>query len=285
MGKVVITCDSTCDLTPELYQKYQIQPIALSIYLGEQVYKDQIDVTVPELFAYADRERVLPKTTATSVGEYMDVFSAFREAGSEVVHISLSNRFSSCYQNATIAAKELGGVYTVDSLNLSSGSGHLAVLAAELRDQGMSAADIASELEEARSRLDVSFVLQTLDYLKMGGRCSGVAALGANLLKLRPEILVTGEGTMVVGKKYRGDMKRTITDYIKGRLEGRDDIQLNRIFITYSDGIPDEDIEEFKALVASLQPFKEIILTNAGCTIASHCGPRCLGVLFFRKKA
>ena len=285
MSNVIITCDSTCDLTPELYQKYDIHPIALSICLGEQVYRDQVDISVSDLYAYADREKQLPKTTAISVGEYMDVFAPYHEMGKEIVHISISNRFSSCYQNATIAAREVGGVYPVDSLNLSSGSGHLAILAAELRDKGMEAKEIAAELEEARTRLDVSFVLQTLEYLKMGGRCSGVAALGANLLRLRPEILVTGEGTMVVGRKYRGDMKRTITDYIKGRLEGRDDVQLNRIFITYSGGISEEDIEEFKALVASLHPFEEILITNAGCTIASHCGPKCLGVLFFRKKA
>lgn len=285
MSKIIVTCDSTCDLTPELYAKYEIHPMALSIYLGEKAYRDQVDVTVKDLFAYADREKQLPRTTAVSVGEYIDFFSAYRQTGKEVVHISLSHGFSSCYQNATIAAGEVGGVYVVDSLNLSSGSGHLAILAAELGEQGLDAAEVAAELDEARTRLDVSFVLQTLEYLKMGGRCSGVAALGANLLRLRPEILVTGEGTMVVGKKYRGDLKRSVTDYIKGRLQGRNDLQLNRIFITYSDGIPDEAIEEFKALVASLQPFEEILTTNAGCTIASHCGPQCLGVLFFRKKA
>ena len=284
MRNLIITCDSTCDLTPELYERYEIHPIALAINLGDQLLHDQVDVTVPELFAYADEHKQLPKTAAISVGEYMEIFKKYRKTGMPVIHINISSGLSACYQNASIAAKEVGGVYPIDSMNLSSGSGHLAILARELDEQGMAVEDIVAALNEAKERLDVSFVIQTLEYLKMGGRCSSVAALGANLLKLRPEIIVA-DGGMKVGRKYRGDMKKSITDYIRGRLEGRQDLQLNRIFITYSHGIPDETIEEFKELVRSLAPFAEILTTPAGCTIASHCGPQCLGVLFFRKKA
>jgi len=169
----------------------------------------------------------------------------------------------------------------VDSRSLSTGSGHLVILAKELADSGMDAQQIADILNERKSKLDVSFVLQTLEYLHMGGRCSGVAMFGANLMKLRPEIVVS-DGKMVVGKKYRGNMEKTILAYIRGRLEGRTDLQLDRIFITHS-GVPAEIVEKAKELVSELQPFSQVIETFAGSTISSHCGPNCLGVLFFRQ--
>ena len=148
--------------------------------------------------------------------------------------------------------------------------------------EGLDAATIAARLDEMKDRLDVSFVLQTLDYLRKGGRCSGIVALGANLLQLRPEIEVA-EGTMKVGRKYRGKPEKSISDYIRGRLEGREDLQLDRIFVTHSHA-PREIVDAAIALVRELQPFAEVIETVAGCTISSHCGPCCLGVLFFKKK-
>ena len=143
---------------------------------------------------------------------------------------------------------------------------------------------IAEKLNEMRLRLDVSFVLQTLEYLHKGGRCSGVAALGANLLKLRPEIVVSNEGTMSVGRKYRGNMEKTVLDYIRGRLEGNDNVVPGRIMITHTD-MPQEIVDKAYELVKSLHPFQEICITSAGSTIGSHCGPACIGVLFFRKTA
>ena len=161
--------------------------------------------------------------------------------------------------------------------------GQLAMAAAEMAAEGMEAAAIAARLEEMRTRLDVSFVLQTLEYLHKGGRCSGVAALGANLLKLRPEIVVK-DGAMSVGRKYRGSMEKTVMDYIRGRLEGNDNVEPGRIMITHTI-MPQEIVDEAEELVRSLHPFREICVTNAGSTIGSHCGPACIGVLFFRKKA
>jgi DegV family protein with EDD domain len=145
----------------------------------------------------------------------------------------------------------------------------------------MTASEVAAALEELREKLDVSFVLQTLEYLHKGGRCSGVAAFGANLMKLRPEIEVV-DGKMQVGRKYRGTMEKTVLSYIRGRLEGRDDIRTDRIFITHS-GVPQDIEDKAVALVKELHPFKEVIVTKAGCTISSHCGPNCLGVLFLKK--
>jgi len=222
----------------------------------------------------------LPKTSAVSVGTYLDVFGKYVEAGNQVVHISLSSELSSSYQNACIAAETTGDVYVVDSRSLSTGSGHLVILAAELALAGLSAGEVASALDDMKKQLDVSFVLQTLEYLHKGGRCSGVAAFGANVLKLRPEIQVA-DGKMGVGRKYRGNAEKSILDYVRGRLEGRTDIRHDRIFVTHS-GVEPEIVEKVKALVKELQPFDQVIETKAGCTISSHCGPGCLGVLFFR---
>lgn len=280
MEKIKITCDSTCDLTRDLYEKHAVDVLSLGIALGDESRKDGLDVSAEELFQFVERTGTLPTTSAVSVGEYLAVFGKYRDEGRQVIHISLSSELSASYQNACIAAKETGNVFVVDSRSLSSGSGHLVLCAQEMADQGMSAADIVQALNEKKSLLDVSFVLQTLEYLRKGGRCSGLTAYSANLLKIRPEIEVVN-GSMKVGKKYRGTMEHSIQTYIRGRLEGKRDIDCERIFITHS-GVPDHVIEDAAALVKELQPFHEVIVTRAGCTISSHCGPACLGVLFFR---
>ena len=281
MEKIKITCDSTCDLTEALYREYDITVAPLGITLGEDLYHDGVDVSATKVFDYVAKSGILPKTSAVSVGEYEDLFRPLVEEGYIVIHINISSEFSSCYQNACLAAEELGNVYPIDSRNLSSGSGHLVLLAHELVKGGMTAEEIVKVLNEKKEKLDVSFVLQTLDYLKKGGRCSSVTALAAGVLQLRPEIEVY-EGKMRVGKKYRGKMEKSILDYVKGRLSGRDDIDLSRIFITHSN-VPAEIVEKVRALVSELYPFEEVLETIAGCTISSHCGPNCLGVLFFKK--
>ena len=274
MSKIKITCDSTCDLTSELYEKYDVEVIGLCVSLGDKLYRDGYDIKAEDVFAYVAESGSLPKTSAISVGEYEQVFRKYTEEGYQVVHINLSSGLSSCYQNACIAAKEVGGVYPVDSLNL-------VIEAKKMAEQGMEADAIAEKLCVMREKLDVSFVLQTLEYLRKGGRCSALTALGANLLQLRPEIEVK-DGKMGVGNKYRGKMDKSITDYVKGRLEGRKDLVLDRIFVTHS-GVSAEIVADVIALVKQLQPFAEVIETKAGCTISSHCGPNCLGVLFFKK--
>lgn len=282
MEKIKITCDSTCDLTPELYEKYHVEVMPLCVALGEALHRDGVDVTAQDVFDFVAETGVLPKTSAVSIGEYTDLFKKYTDEGYAVIHINISSEFSSCYRNACLAAEELGNVYPIDSRNLSSGSGHLVIAAAELAAEGLTAPEIVERLNEMKTRLDVSFVLQTLEYLKKGGRCSGIVALGANLLHLRPEIEVV-DGKMQVGKKYRGTMERSISDYVRGRLAGRDDIELGRIFVTHSH-VPADVVEKVIALVKELHPFVEVIETTAGCTVSSHCGPACLGVLFFRKK-
>ncbi len=283
MAKIKVTCDSTCDLTKALYEKYDIEMISLGISLGEDLYFDNVNVYPNDLFEYAGKTGKLPKTSAISPADYIDVFKKYTDEGYDVIHINISSEFSACFNNANLAAGEVGHVYPIDSRNLSSGSGHLAVMARELADQGLEAEEIVAKLEEAKERLDVSFIIQTLEYLKMGGRCSSVAALGANLLKLRPEIKVR-EGKMGVGRKFRGSMEKTVTEYIRANLEGRDDLDLKRIFVTHSPMDP-AVVQQAMALVRELQPFEEVIETEAGCTVSSHCGPDCIGVLFFTKSA
>lgn len=281
MREIKVTCDSTCDLTRELYEAYGVEVIPLGVTLGDDFRRDGVDVNAGEIFEFVAQSGQLPKTSAVSVGEYMDVFSRLVEQGFHVVHINLSSELSASHQNACLAAQSVEHVTVIDSRSLSSGSGHLVLLAVELARSGMGAEEIERILNEAKEKLDVSFVLQTLEYLHKGGRCSGVAAFGANLMKLRPEIEVVN-GKMQVGKKYRGNIDKSVAEYIKGRLAGRTDICTDRIFVTHS-GVPKATLDMAVALIRELQPFDEIIETTAGCTISSHCGPDCLGVLFFRK--
>lgn len=283
MAKIKVTCDSTCDLTKEIYERLNVSVKPLGIYLGEELKEDGVSVNALEIFDYVSKTGVLPKTSACGISEYEDFFKQFVDEGYEVIHINISSALSSCHQNAILAAEEVGNVYVIDSKNLSTGSGHLVMEAVEMAQSGMEAKDIADKLNEMKQKLDVSFVVQTLDYLYKGGRCSGVAVLGANVLKLRPCIEVDPEaGSMSVGKKYRGNIHKTLRDYVTDKLSGRDDLNLKRIFITHSHA-PAEVVEEVKALVKELAPFEEVIDTIAGCTITSHCGPDCLGILFFTK--
>lgn len=279
MGKIKITCDSTCDLTKALYEKNNVHVIPLTIALGDELRQDSFNIEVDELFGYVKESGQLPKTSAISIGEYLDVFGKYVSEGYTVIHINLSSLLSSSHQNACLAAAELGNVHVIDSKNLSSGSGHLVLLAAAMAESGMDAEDIVRTLNEKKEKLDVSFVLQTLEFLHKGGRCSSLAAFGANALKLRPEIKVC-DGAMQVGKKYRGDMEKTILAYVHGRLDNRDDIDTERIFITHS-GVPGEILSKVEETVKQLHPFREVLITRAGCTISTHCGPGCLGVLFF----
>lgn len=281
MPKLKITCDSTCDLSAEQYNRYDISVIPLSVAMGDKLYRDGVDIKPEELFSYVEETGKLPTTSAISVGEYEDFFRPFVEEGYEVVHINLSSELSSSHQNARIAAQELGNVFVVDSRSLSTGSGHLVILAAELASSGYDGAYIAKSLDDMKGQLDVSFVLQTLDYLHKGGRCSGLARFGANMLKLRPEIVMEN-GTLHVGKMYRGSMEKTILDYIRGRLENEKAVNCDRIFVTHS-GVPEEIVEKAVALVKELRPFEEVVVTVAGSTISCHCGPTCIGVLFFGK--
>ena len=279
---IKIISDSTADLPKELIEKYDIEVLPLLVTLGENSYKDGIEICAQDIFKYYEDNKILPKTSAVSVAEYTDAFSRWVEKGYDVIHFCISSSMSTCYQNACIAAVELGHVWSIDSANLSSGIGLQVLLAAELAAKGESAEVIAREVNEAKSRVDASFILNQLEFLHKGGRCSGVAALGANLLKLKPCIEVV-EGKMKVGKKYRGAYEKCALEYVRDRLEGNDNIDTRRIFLTWT-GLDEKLIKEIHKEIKKYHKFEEIIVNEAGSTITGHCGPGTFGVLYYRKE-
>ena len=278
---VVITADSTCDLSPELLKRYDIKIIPLTILLGGESYLDGVEFTPDKMYDRYRADGTLPKTAAPGLQQFLDFFRPLTEAGFEVVHLDISAELSGSYGSACIAAAELEGIYTVDSRMLSTGVGLLAIEAAERRDEGMSAADIAEHLRGLTDKVDTSFVLDTLEFMWKGGRCSGVAALGANLLHLKPGLEMK-DGKLGVYKKFRGSIERVYVQYVKERLAGKA-IRPGHLFITHSGEVSDEVIEELKALIHECVSVDEIHVTRAGCTVASHCGPKTLGVLFINQ--
>lgn len=280
--KIKITSDSTCDLSPELIKKYDIDILPLYVSLGDETKKDGEEVVPDDIYDYVDKTGILPKTSAPNISDLIDLFTRWHNLGYTIVHFSISSDFSSSYHSATIAAEEIGNVYVVDSRNLSTGQGLVVLHGVDLAAEGKSGAEIKEECDKLTSKIEASFVVDSIDYLHKGGRCSAVAALGANLLKLKPCIEVV-DGKMISSKKYRGKIDSVIIDYVKDRLNGRDDIVKNRIFITHTRCNP-ETVKEVRDKINELMPgFNEIIETTAGCTVTSHCGPSTLGILFIRK--
>ena len=278
---VVITADSTCDLSRDLRERYDIHVIPLTITLGDDTFLDGQGFTPLDMYARYRKDGTLPKTSAVGVQEFIDFFSQFTEQGFNVVHLDISAELSNSYNAACMAAAELGGVYVVDSRMLSTGVGLLAIEGAECRDRGMPAKEIAQHLRALTDKVQTSFVLDTLEFMWKGGRCSGVAALGANLLHLKPGLEMK-DGKLGVYKKYRGNINSVYKQYIKERLEGRK-VRPEHVFITESGEVDDSVLEEIYALVRETIPVKEIHHTVAGCTISTHCGPKTLGILFLEE--
>ena len=277
---IKVSVDSTCDLGEALMNQYDITPLALTVNMRGKNYKDMANIMPEDIYEYVDAGGDLPKTSAVNSEEYRNAFTLFLKSHDAVIHISLSSDMSSCYQNACNAASGLN-VFVIDSRNLSTGSGHLALIACELAKQGMEAEKIAEVLNDTAKRVETSFVASRLDYLHKGGRCSAVAMLGANILKIKPGIEVT-DGVMGMGKKYRGTLERCLKQYVKDRLEGRTDIDTKRIFITHS-SIEQKYVDMLKEEVEKYMKFDEVLVTRASCTISSHCGDNCLGILYIRK--
>ena len=280
--KIKITADSTCDLSGELVSIYDIEITPLYIIKDGKAYKDMKEIAPRDIFDHVSNGGAITSTSAVNVDDYIKYFTPLSRKHDAVIHLDISADFSSCYQNACTAAKEFDNVYVVDTRNLSTGSGLLVLEAAEMAERGVSPEKIVQTLNDLTSKVEASFVIDKLDYLQKGGRCSALAALGANLLSLRPCIEVK-DGKMGVGKKYRGTFEKCIMQYVRERLEGRGDINPKRIFITHPPfeyhGLVDEVRKEIKKYVQ----FDDIIETHAGCTVSSHCGPGTLGILFMRK--
>ncbi|RHW34703.1 DegV family protein [Lysinibacillus yapensis] len=277
---IKITADSTCDLPPELLEQLNITLMPLHVLIDDKDYRDGVDISPKDIFRYVGEGKTC-STAAVNTFEYETFFAELSPKFEAIIHICLGSEFSSCYQNAKLAADSFDNIFIINSSNLSTGSGHMVYEAALLAKEGVKPVEICSHLNSIIPKVDASFVIDKMDYLRKGGRCSGVEAIGATLLKIKPSIEVI-EGKLAVGKKYRGNFDRCLTNYVKDRLENNDKIDTRRLFITHSD-CSAETVATIKEAVGRYIQFDEIIETTAGCTISSHCGPNTLGILYMRK--
>lgn len=275
--RIAVSVESTHDLSVDLLLKYDIKVIPYQINLGELSFKDG-RYTTEEMFELVEKYKQLPKTTALNEFEYTEFFQELKKDYDEVVHICLSSGITSSCGNAERAAKAVDGVYTVDSFALSTGIGLQAIYARELAVKGLSGAEIAQKLVERRDKVQTSFVLERLDYMHMGGRCSSIALLGANLLKIRPRIILK-DGKMISDKKYRGTMQSVVAKYAEDLFQDFNTPDLARVFITYTTASP-EMVAAARAKCESVG-FREILETHAGGTVASHCGAHTIGILYY----
>ncbi|WP_029230961.1 DegV family protein [Butyrivibrio sp. VCB2006] len=279
---IKILSDSTCDLSKELVQRYNIGIIPLYVRLGDEEYLDGVNITPEQIYKWSDEHGETPKTAAASIE---DISKFLDPAGSdEYIVFTISSSMSVNFNNVRLAAQELGmsdRVHVIDSANLSTGVGLLVVYAAELDKEGKAAKEIVEEIENTRDKVRASFVIDTLVYLHRGGRCSGLAAFFGTTLKIHPRIAVT-DGAMHPEKKYRGSSRRYVLDYVKDMEADLENARPERVFITHS-GCDREVVEAVREYLSGLGVFKEILETRAGSVVSSHCGPGTLGVLFISK--
>lgn len=274
------TADSTCDLNPALIERYQVEIIPLRIELNGKYYTDGVDISPDDILSSVNGGSELPKTSAINVAEYREVFQRLLKDCDAVIHFNISSDFSSCYQNACMAAEGLN-VHCIDSRNLSSG---IALLLAEAGDRaaaGMDVEGIIGEVGALIDRVDVSFIVDRLDYLYKGGRCSMLTMLGANMLHIRPCIEVKG-GKMVVGRKYRGTYERCLRQYLADCFKTKESIDPRRVILAHT-GISHSALETIRSIVASEMDFAEVQEVRAGCSITSHCGENTFGIILLRR--
>lgn len=274
-----ISLDSTCDLSEELIKKYDFHIVPLSVTLGEKTYEDG-KINTLEIFDYVSETGTLPKTSAVNEAAFVEFFTDLRKTYDAVIHFDISSEMSSTYQNAVEAAQKVGNIYVVDSRSLSTGISLLAIYAKELTQKYENPAAIADMVRVQTDKVQASFVIERLDYLFKGGRCSALAYFGANLLKLRPQIVVEN-GTMRPTHKYRGKMSKVVSDYCQNVLREFPNADKKICFITHSHATP-EMVEAAREIV-SAAGFENIYETIAGCTVSSHCGKNTLGILFMNK--
>lgn len=275
---VYITVDSTSDIPPELCERFQIKVAPLHVHLGDDEYLDGVDFNQDMIYERYARDKTLPRTSAVTPQEFLAFFRSLTEAGYEVVHLDLSSDLSGTYQNAVIAAGELEGVYPIDTRSLTTGITLMAIHACRLRDEGKDARTIVQAMLDLIPKANVSFVLDTLEYMWKGGRCSGVAAFGANLLNLKPCIEMQN-GKLEVIKKYRGNIQKVYDKYITERLTGRK-IRPEVVFVSAEPAMDESLKAHLTELIKSLIPVEELIFTRLSCTVTSHSGPGTLGILF-----
>ena len=279
--KIKILSDSTCDLSPEQLKEHDISLARLTVVKNGEQFTDGTTIVPADIFAHVAAGGDLCSTTAYNVDEYQKLFAQYAGDYDSIIHINLGSGFSSCHQNARLAAEDFPNVRVIDSQNLSTGQGHVVLEACRLAKECEDLDEIAEKLNAFVPRVEASFLLDQLKYMVKGGRCSSVVALGANLLNLKPCIEVRG-GKMSVVKKYRGSYAKCLANYVKDRLADRDDIVRDELFLTYTP-VTDECLEAVKNAIDTYGNFKTVYETTAGCTVSCHCGPGTLGVLFVRK--
>ena len=278
---IKILSDSTCDLSPELLEKHAISLSRLTVIKDGKEYKDGAAITPADIFAHVAAGGDLCSTTAYNIGEYAEQFEKYASNYDGVIQICIGSGFSSSYQNACIAAEDFPNVRVIDSMNLSTGQGHVVLEACRLAKACESLDEIVDKLNAFTPRVEASFLLDQLKYMVKGGRCSAAAALGANLLNLKPCIEVK-DGKMSVVKKYRGSYAKCLANYVKDRLANREDIIRDELFLTYTP-VDDDCLSAVKDAISQYGNFGTVYETTAGCTVSCHCGPGTLGVLFVRK--
>ena len=274
--KICISAESTIDLPKELLNKYKIKTTPFGINFNNNLVEDKEGIA-KEIFEFVDTTKILPKTSAVSPDQYAKYFGELKESFDAIVHISMSSHMSCAYNNACLIANEMENVYVIDSQNLSTGIALLAIFAKGLVDKGCSVEEVVQMTTDKVGKVRTSFVLDQLKYMHKGGRCNAVTLLGANLLKIKPQIVVNN-GKMSVGKKYRGVLSKVISTYVDDVLAEMENADKSIVFVTHSSSMPEEE----KIVEAKLksEQFDAIYNTYAGGTICSHCGPGCLGILY-----
>lgn len=278
---IKITTDSTADLTPAQIERYGIEVLPLHIQIMNKSMLDGVEISPADIFRHVDGGSDLPKTSAVTIAEFQEAFQRLSPRHEAIINVDIGSPMSSCYQNAKVAALDFDNVFVVDSGSLSAGQGLVCVAGMEAYEAGMPAGEVAAYMRDFAAKVETTFILDRLDYMAKGGRCSSVTALGANLLKLKPCIIAT-DGALGVGKKYRGSFTKALCDYAKDRIEGRNDIDLRHCFVVHPDA-PREAVDTVLELLPSLAPFEDITEIRTGCTVASHCGPATVGIMFARK--
>jgi len=281
MNKVIIASDSTTDLTPELIEKYGVKILPLGVTLGDRLYTDGVDINPDMIYAHYEKTGELPKTSAINVAQCAEFFARHTADGSAMVFFTISAEMSSTYANARLAAQDFDKVFVVDTRNLSTGGGLLVAAAGDMAKAGMSAKEIAEECTKLTQNVAASFIVDDLTFLHKGGRCSALAAIGANLVQIKPCIGVM-DGKMSVVKKYRGKFSAVLKKYAAELIEDAAIIDTRRVFITHA-GCDEAIVEQCVSQIKEAIPFEEVIVSRAGCTISSHCGRNTLGILFMRK--
>ena len=283
MKSIRIVADSTCDLSQELLKKYDISIIPLCITLGEDTYLDGVDITPEEIYKWSNEHNTTPKTSAVPFDKIEETLKPMIEMGDDIIFIGISEEMSSTCNRIRIFAEdeEYERLFVINSKNLSTGIGLQVIRAAELRDAGKTAEEIVSEIEGSRDRVRASFVIDTTVFLARGGRCTAIESFVASALKLHPEIVVK-DGKMGAGRKVRGKPSLAVSAYVDGLMPMIKNAEPTRVFVTHS-GSDREIIDAVKSKLASLELFDEILETQAGGVISSHCGPNTLGVLFYEK--